>query len=758
MIKKLFSIALVCSAFIANSQNFTATYDFAATTTVSGTTDPTPSPTVTGLTCGSFVAVGTPSLNPNAGGRFSFVGWPTGATSTINTYSTMTGSISTSEYYEVTLTPQAGYTVSLNNISFGVRRSGTGIRNYAVRTSADGYTNNLPASVGTNTNLSVVGTNEFFWNFDATSSAADQSGSAINLFGATITTATSFRFYGWNSEAATGSFSIDNVVFGGSVIAPCVPATISAITGNAPICDGQTLNLSSTVLGDAPFTYTWTGAGTIGTPNASITAVTLATSSDYTLTVENACGTATSVVTATVNALPTVSVNSEAICAGSSATLTATGTTSFYVWNTGDATPTIVVTPTTSPVTFTVTATDGNNCSADAIATVTVNALPTISVNSESICAGNSTTLTASGASTYTWSTTDVNSSIVVTPTTSIVTYTVSGTDLNNCENISFASVTVIASATISAITGNAPICDGQTLNLSSTVLGDAPFTYTWTGAGTIGTLNASSTSISGATSSDYTLTVENACGIAISVVTATVNALSTISVNSEAICAGNSATLTASGASTYTWSTTDVNSTIVVTPTLSVNQYTVMATDVNNCENMSVATVTVNALPLVALSTASVNLQCVTINSVTLDGGSPLNGVYTGNGVSAGVFSPANVGVGTYTITYTFTDANNCSNSASDNITVDGCTGIQVLKTESFTIYPNPTNGVVVINSPVFPANVNVFDVNGKLVISQNITALETKIDLSNFVNGIYQLNISTEQKSFNYKVMINK
>ena len=122
MIKKLLSIALICSAFIAYSQTFTATYDFAATSTVSGTTDPTPSPTVSGITCGSFVAVGTPSTNPNAGGRFSFVGWPTGAVNGATTYSSMTGSISPSQYYEVTLTQINGYTVTINSIGFKFQR------------------------------------------------------------------------------------------------------------------------------------------------------------------------------------------------------------------------------------------------------------------------------------------------------------------------------------------------------------------------------------------------------------------------------------------------------------------------------------------------------------------------------------------------------------------------------------------------------------------------------------------------------------
>ena len=826
MIKKLFSIALICSAFIANSQNFSLVYPFTAVTPSTGLTDPTLVPTAIGITSGSFSAVGTPSANPNASFRFSFVGWPNGAITTVDTYSTMTGAINTSQYYEITITPQSGYTVTLNTMSFGVRRSGTGIRSYAVRTNIDNYTNNLPASVGTNTNLSVVGMNEFFWNYDVTSTSADQLGSTINFYGATITTATSFRFYGWNSEAAGGTFSIDNVSINGdaySTTVPCSPPFLWAINGNSAICINQSLNLSSAILGSSPYVYDWSGSGSFNSTNSFSTSVASATSSDYTLSVSNACGSATSVVTATVNALPTVSVTSAAICAGSSATLTATGTASSYVWNTGDGTAGIVVTPTTSIIDYTVTGTDGNNCLADAIATVTVNALPIISVNSESICAGNSATLAATGtSSSYVWNTGDVTAGIVVTPTASIIDYTVTGTDSNTCSADAIATVIVNALPTI--VVNSEAICSGSSATLTATGTASS---YVWnTGDGTAGIVVTPTTSIidytvtgtdgnncladaiatvtvnalpiisvnsesicagnsatlaaTGTSSSyvwntgdvtagivvtptasiiDYTVTGtdSNTCS-ADAIATVTLNALPIISVNSESICAGNSATLTASGASTYTWSPTDVNSSIVVTPTASVNQYTVMATDVNNCQNMTVATVTVNALPVVTLSTASVNLQCVTINSVTLDGGSPLNGVYIGNGVTAGVFSPATVGVGTYTITYTFTDLNNCSNSASDNITVDACTGIQVLKSESFTIYPNPTNGVVVINAPVLPANVNVFDVNGKLVISQNITAMESAIDLSNVVNGIYQLTITTEQKSFNYKIMVNK
>ena len=105
MIKKLLSLAFVSSAVLLNAQSFTATYSFAAVTPSTGTTDPTTVPVATGITFGSFSAVGTPSMSANASGRFSFIGWPIGSSTTIDTYSTMTGAINPNEYYQVTLTP-----------------------------------------------------------------------------------------------------------------------------------------------------------------------------------------------------------------------------------------------------------------------------------------------------------------------------------------------------------------------------------------------------------------------------------------------------------------------------------------------------------------------------------------------------------------------------------------------------------------------------------------------------------------------------
>lgn len=212
----LLSIAML-SAAVSIAQNFTAVYDFTDVTNSSGLTDPTAAPMAPGVAFGSFSATGT-SANSNAGSRFSFTSWPAGATTGDDTYSSLTGTVNTSEYYGVTVGPENGYTLDLTDITFSVQRSGTGIRTYIVRSSVDGFASNLPASINpVNVKLSVATGNIFFWDQDATTS--NQNGSTITLGAANFTNLTApvtFRFYGYNSEGTAGTFSIDNVTFTGA--------------------------------------------------------------------------------------------------------------------------------------------------------------------------------------------------------------------------------------------------------------------------------------------------------------------------------------------------------------------------------------------------------------------------------------------------------------------------------------------------------------------------------------------------------------
>ncbi len=229
MKKLLFTIQALTgiSVLIAQTTSFTLTYDFAqvssTTTACTGTVDPTPPPTATGLTSGSFIAVGTSSC-PSTNGFFSFSGWGLGATNGNN--NTFTGSLIPNKYYEITITPQTSYSINIDSISFKSNRSGTGPRFWSVRSSNDGFINNLPA-VSTNTNVSVTVNNEFKWNADSIVATTIQSGFKVYPALTNITNALSFRWYAWNAEGTAGTYRIDDVNIYGSVTFVTNVATFS---------------------------------------------------------------------------------------------------------------------------------------------------------------------------------------------------------------------------------------------------------------------------------------------------------------------------------------------------------------------------------------------------------------------------------------------------------------------------------------------------------------------------------------------------
>ena len=204
---------------MVNAQSFTATYSFVSTTTVSGTTDPSTPPTATGLTFGSFSAVGTSTANQSTG-RFSFNGWPlatlSGSTSAV-TYTDMGGAIDLNKYYEVVLTPTLGYQVTLTSMDFTGRRTATAPRSFAVRGSVDSYSANLNASIaGTGTVITLAGTNEFWFSVDGNTSYF--TGNTITFGSAYVNLINpiNVRIYAWNAEQSGGNFTIDDVTFNGN--------------------------------------------------------------------------------------------------------------------------------------------------------------------------------------------------------------------------------------------------------------------------------------------------------------------------------------------------------------------------------------------------------------------------------------------------------------------------------------------------------------------------------------------------------------
>ncbi|MDP3147259.1 MAG: T9SS type A sorting domain-containing protein [Bacteroidota bacterium] len=207
------------------------------------------------------------------------------------------------------------------------------------------------------------------------------------------------------------------------------------VSGSNSVC----LNQSVTLTASGASSYTWNTAST----NSSI-AVSPTITTSYTVTGGVGTCTNSAITSVTVNSLPSILVNSGAICAGNSFTMNPSGA-STYTFSNGNA----IVTPTANS-SYSVTGTDANGCvsSNPAVSSVTVNPSPTVTaVSSTSIlCVGQTASLTASGATTYTWNTTSNNTVIAISPTVT-TTYTVTG-EANSCTN------TFTISQTVSACTG----------------------------------------------------------------------------------------------------------------------------------------------------------------------------------------------------------------------------------------------------------------------------------------------------------------
>ena len=98
--------------------------------------------------------------------------------------------------------------------------------------------------------------------------------------------------------------------------------------------------------------------------------------------------------------------------------------------------------------------------------------------------------------------------------------------------------------------------------------------------------------------------------------------------------------------------------------------------TDANGCSASATDNVEVFALPTV-MFTAPADLCLNAGVQLGLTGGTPAGGMYSGTGVTDDAngmtysFDPATAGVGVHILTYSFTDANGCSASATDNVEV---------------------------------------------------------------------------------------
>lgn len=271
--------------------------------------------------------------------------------------------------------------------------------------------------------------------------------------------------------------------------------------------------------------------------------------------------------------------------------------------------------------------------------------------------------------------------------------------------------------------------------------------TYAWYRNDTLlsETSNVLNTTLSGL----YTVEVENAnnaCGneATVEVIVSTPTPVQ-ITSPANGFCAGDASVTLTVNVPGGTFSGPGVSGTTFDPAGLSGAQSVVYSyTNTDGCT--SADTVTINAVPEVSLALFD-PLDTLCLNAQNQLMGTPSGGTYFGPGITDSTFSAANAGVGIHTLSYTYTVAPGCGDTATVEVTVAGCyLGLTEAEAVGLAVYPNPTSGVVTVQAGLPMAELRVYDVAGRTVFQKNTATAEGQFDLSVLPAGTYRLSVTLQ------------
>ncbi len=481
-------------------------------------------------------------------------------------------------------------------------------------------------------------------------------------------------------------------------------ATCGAANGTA------TANASGGIM---PYTYNWENVAAPGTSISTMNPATNLVAGSYNVTVTDANGcevTGSTSINNTGGATLSNPMTTDATCGGAdgTATITATGGLMPYTFNWENTANPGALVSTTNPATglasgnYSVTVTDGNNCTA--IETITVNDLggPTLSnpTATDANCGGSDGTATitvSNGTMPYTFNwenTANPGTSVsIMNPATGLGagTYNVTVSDANSCTAIEIVTVSDAGGPTVSGLTTTDATCGGTdgTATLTPTG-GTMPYSFNWENAANPGASVSTSNPATGLAAGNYNITINDANNCAtIEMVTindiggpALINPITT-----DATCgnADGTATITATGGImpyTYDWENTANPGVLVSMATLVTDlpagTYSVTVTDMNNCT--VVETIIVNDLAgPILFNPISTDATCGSADgtaNVTVTGGTmPYSFNWentTSPGTSVSTTNPA-TGLAAATYNVTVSDANGCTAIETVNVSDAG-------------------------------------------------------------------------------------
>ncbi len=436
-------------------------------------------------------------------------------------------------------------------------------------------------------------------------------------------------------------------------------------------------------------TYSWNFPG--GTPATSNQqappAVTYTNSTanpiTYTVTASasNSCGQGTDTAQFLLYPIPVpiASASPDTICQGQSSQLSVLQPGSFTTinWTPGNTTGSPVsVTPNTSTL-YTVTVTNTYGCSGTDTVNVSVNPLPVITTGLPINLCQNASPIQLTGATPIggTWSGAGVTSGGLFNPGSQPVgtinlTYTYTN-PITNCVNSGSQTINIIAPPVIS-ITSPIFICNTPGLVNLNTVAAPSPAGGAWFGPFISGGQNFNPVAAgTGIFTVYYTYQGANTCADTVPMIINVILPAIAYAGPDTALCV-NASPLVLSGTPLGgTWSGTGVTGNNFDPALAGVGNWTLTYTyGSGSCQSIDQMVVTVNALPVV--NAGGAQSFCIDDGAQQLIG-IPAGGTWAGTGVNvSGLFNPLTSGVGVHTLTYSYSNANNCSNTSTVNITVN--------------------------------------------------------------------------------------
>ncbi|MEQ8563041.1 MAG: GEVED domain-containing protein [Cytophagales bacterium] len=316
--------------------------------------------------------------------------------------------------------------------------------------------------------------------------------------------------------------------------------------------------------------------------------------------------------------------------------------------------------------------TDMSACSNADTISIEVKALPNVTLNSFSAVCENDPQITLSGGSPTggTYSGLGINNGVFDPSISGSGTFNISYsyTDNFGCSNSDVQSITVNSKPAVS-FNDNLDYCEGDPItNLS----GGSPTGGQYFGNGVSANQFDPVSAGIGNHLVSYSYQNSNGCSDTASL-NFSVNAKPNVTHNNVQDLCEDDGVLALSGASPsggiYSGTAISGNNFDPQISGIGVFGITYSYTDINGCFDSVQFSISVNALPTVNLS--GIPNLCESDNPIVLSGGSPSGGLYSGPGVNNGILDPAIVGSGVIAISYDYTDASGCTNSASQNITI---------------------------------------------------------------------------------------